>query len=275
MSKARMIEALRLEHVDLAIIDDLGWEAGPIVEEIEIAELFGERDFLVRVADHPLRLSTRSPGRTWPITTCSVTRATRSGRGSSLGSAGEPGSSRGSTFACTDGAAALAFTEAGITIAILPRLAVFETASEAIRWRTLHPVVHRVLLAATRDSRAGSGCSCAYRRAARGERLRAGRATGSPVRSPPTIAMMCLRMAGLAGAHVGSTTPSRTSALGYLAALMLSASDVYARSAAMRPILRQSSAWYRLLTWGLTSVSTTRTFIGLVRVDAADTIRPR
>jgi DNA-binding transcriptional LysR family regulator len=151
---AQSIEALRLEHVDLAVIDDLGWEAGASREGIKITELFSDELVVAYLADHPLASFDTI---TWADL---ADHDMLSDPGDSLWSRAVARECRRAGFEprvnvrVHDGAAALAFVEAGITIAILPRLAVFETASEAIRWRTLHPVVHRVLLAATRDSRA-------------------------------------------------------------------------------------------------------------------------
>ena len=143
------LEAIRLGHIDVAVIDDLTWNASRRQEGLRRTELFGT----------PLVVAF-ALGREW---------ATREAVGwDELRDVAQVAEHRSSDFARSveeecrragfdpqvharvhDAGAMLALVEGGEMVAVLPELAVLGQ-PHAIEWRPLAPTVERHLIAATR-----------------------------------------------------------------------------------------------------------------------------
>ena len=143
------LEAIRLGHVDLAVIDDLTWNASRRQEGLRRTELFGtplvvafatERDWAMRdvvpwdelrdvpqVAEHRSSAFARSVEE----------ECRRAGFDPQVHAR------------VHDAGAMLALVEGGEMVAVLPELAVLGQ-PHAIEWRPLAPTVERHLIAATR-----------------------------------------------------------------------------------------------------------------------------
>jgi DNA-binding transcriptional LysR family regulator len=148
------LDALRLGRVDVAIVDDLGWDAGAKREGIAVTELFSDRLVVVVPSEHPLamkgvvawaeiaefELITEQRDSLFAHTVDSECR--------------RAGFEPRVNARVHDAAAMLAFVEADVSVAVLPELAVVGNRSRAIEWRPLEPVVQRNLLAATRHGKA-------------------------------------------------------------------------------------------------------------------------
>ena len=154
------LEALHIGRVDVAVIDDLGWDAGAKRSGIEVTELF--EDHLVVVVPSGHSLAEREVVRwadlqEWELITEQRSSLFAHTVESECRRAGfEPRV----TARVHDQAAMLAFVEAGGTITVLPELAIAGSRGQAIEARPLEPPVTRRLLAATR---VGSGSAPAVR----------------------------------------------------------------------------------------------------------------
>ena len=143
------LEAIRLGHIDVAIIDDLTWSASRRQEGLRRTDLFGT----------PLVVAFAA-GRTWT--------ARDIVEWDELRDVPQVAEHRSSVFARSveeecrragfepqvharvhDAGAMLALVEGGEMVAVLPELAVLGQ-PHAIEWRPLAPIVERRLIAATR-----------------------------------------------------------------------------------------------------------------------------
>jgi DNA-binding transcriptional LysR family regulator len=143
------LEAIRLGHIDVAIIDDLTWNASRRQDGLRRTELFGTPLVVVFAADTPWA---ERDDVSW----------------SDLRDVPQVAEHRSSVFArsveeeCVragfepqvharvhDAGAMLALVEGGDMVAVLPELAVLGQ-PHAIAWRPLVPTVERQLIAATR-----------------------------------------------------------------------------------------------------------------------------
>lgn len=145
------LDALRVGRVDVAIIDDLGWDTGARREALEVTELFEDQLVVVFPVGHTFATENVVP---W----------------SALANVDLIAEQRSSLFARTvdaecrragfeprvtarvhDTAAMLAFVAFGTSITVLPELAVTGDHTTRIDWRPLDPPVVRRLLAARRQ----------------------------------------------------------------------------------------------------------------------------
>jgi DNA-binding transcriptional LysR family regulator len=143
------LEALRLGHIDVAIIDELTWSASTPKGGLRRTDLFASPLVVVVATEHPWAQRDAVP---W----------------SELADVPQVAEHRSSAFARSveqecrragvepqvharvhDAAAMLALVEGGQMIAVLPELAVLGQ-PHAVTWRPLTPTVERRLIAATR-----------------------------------------------------------------------------------------------------------------------------
>lgn len=148
------LEAVRLGHVDLAVIDDLTWTARAPVQGLRVTELFATPLVVVFAKSH---VWAESEHVQW----------------SDLDGQSQVTEPRSSVFARSveeecrragvhprvrarvhDAGAMLALVEAGEMVAVLPKLQMLGQ-SHAVEWRTLLPVAERRLLAVARVGQAG------------------------------------------------------------------------------------------------------------------------
>ena len=143
------LEAIRLGHVDVAVIDDLTWSATRRRDGLRRTDLFGT----------PLVVAFASGG-SWAELDVVEWSALRdvpqvAEHRSSVFARSVEDECRRAGFApqvharVHDAGAMLALVEGGDMIAVLPQLAVLGQ-PHAIEWRTLAPTVERRLMAATR-----------------------------------------------------------------------------------------------------------------------------
>ena len=147
------LTALHAGHIDVAIVDDLGWDAGARRSDLDVKELFTDDLVVVAPAGHPLAsLDTV----TWAdLADQDMISEPRSSRFSHTvwTECRRAGFEPNVVARVHDAAAMLAFVEVGSAVTVLPELAVLRTRPRGIIWRPLDPPVTRCLLAATRSGR--------------------------------------------------------------------------------------------------------------------------
>ncbi len=144
------LSALHAGRIDLAIVDDLGWDAGARRSGIVVTELFADHLVVVVPVGNPL--AERDVVRWSDLAEWDIITEQRS----SLFAHTVESECRRAGFdprviaRVHDAAAMLAFVEAGSAITVLPELAVARSPSRGIVSRPLDPPITRRLLAATR-----------------------------------------------------------------------------------------------------------------------------
>jgi DNA-binding transcriptional LysR family regulator len=148
------LDAVRLGHADIAVIDDLTWEAADRRDGLRRTELFGDPLVVVFAAGHAWAEHSAVP---W----------------ADLGAVPQVTEQRSSAFARSvedecrragvtplvharvhDAGAMLALVESGEVVTVLPLLAVLGQPHD-IQWRPLDPTVRRHLIAVTRSGQGG------------------------------------------------------------------------------------------------------------------------
>jgi DNA-binding transcriptional LysR family regulator len=147
------LEAVRLGHVDLAVIDDLTWDAKPPVQGLRVTELFATPFVVVFAKAHAW--AERKSVRWSDLDGQPQVAEQRSVFARSVEEECRRAGAQPRVRARVhDAAAMLALVEAGEMVAVLPELQVVGH-ENAIVWRPLEPVVERRLLAVARVGQSG------------------------------------------------------------------------------------------------------------------------
>jgi DNA-binding transcriptional LysR family regulator len=148
------LDALRLGHADVAVIDDLTWSAASHRSGIRVTELFGIPLVVVFPSGHRF-------GEKHVVAWADLAgEAQVTEQPSSLFARSVSDECRRAGFEprvrarVHDAAAVLALVEAGDLVTVLPELQVLGQ-GHAVEWRPLEPTVERRLLAATRVGQHG------------------------------------------------------------------------------------------------------------------------
>jgi DNA-binding transcriptional LysR family regulator len=148
------LEAVRLGHVDLAVIDDLTWTARRPLPGLQVTELFATPFVVVFARCHPWaerdQVAWRELDGEPQVTEQRSSAFARSVEEECRRAGAEPRV----RARVHDAAAMLALVESGEMVAVLPELQVLGH-EHAIDWRKLEPVVERRLLAVARVGQSG------------------------------------------------------------------------------------------------------------------------
>jgi DNA-binding transcriptional LysR family regulator len=149
------LDAVRLGHVDLAVIDDLTWSMRAPTEGLSVSELFVTPLVVVFAKDHPWAERDESrwidlDGRPF-VTEQRASVFTRSVEDACRRAGARPVV----RARVHDAAATLALVGASEMVAVLPQSQMTDQTS-AVRWRVLEPVVERRLLVVTRVGQSAS-----------------------------------------------------------------------------------------------------------------------